>query len=141
LLAFSQCLERADDPVLSKEELAEIPPKDWGRVSLLFHSSVQLLNFEWNIIPLWKRVPLLKTETLFQKGRGSYVIFRKENQAYYLELSTIEQYVFTEFQKKATLGSICESLTQFLDEEEVPHYFIQLLTRWLSNYLFSKIVI
>lgn len=140
IAALSDTIDAADAPVLTRQDIAQVPAKVWPSMRLSLHPSVQLLTQQWNSIAIWEAVIRNSMPpTPMQLNELSHsVVWRKGIQSFYVAVTQTEASVLKHLQNAPSFAEICEGLSQFIDTEEVAQYAVNLLMRWLNEGLFSS---
>jgi hypothetical protein len=139
--SLGNSFDAADDPVISIEAMAQIPPDHWPGLQLLFHTSVHRINFVWNTPELWKAH---KAETTMPEIRENsapvpWIIWRQDLKIRFRSLENDEQLIFDAARQGANFADICDMLSKTLPPENVPPRAASILKRWVSDGLISRI--
>ncbi len=127
-----------DREVIGIESVMQIPPYDWAMMRFILHPSVYILDFQWNVIALWKNVsdkPMHNTFSI------PYIFWRKDLISQYCSLPEDEHYAIDAIMKGHTFGEICEGLCRWVDEQDAALRAASLLKGWISSKLISAVEI
>lgn len=142
LWALDKTIDAVDAPVLTAQDLAAIAEDSWPEMRLGLHPSVQLLSFQHNTVALWQALTNDHDLPAVQQTATNYcVVWRKEIQPFYCVVNTEESWVLQALQQQRSFEEICEGLLQWLSDEEVAQYAVNLLLRWLNDGMLSSIKI
>jgi len=138
--AWTSVLITTDATSISIEQLASIPQESWPALRLVAHPSVKLLQLNWNTAEYWQALQQnKKLPALMQLTKSNYcLIWRKGLQPFCLILSQEAGWVLQAFQAGKTFADVCEGLTEWMPEDEVAQYVVNLLMMWLKEGLFSE---
>lgn len=138
--ALSSSLETENAEIITVDNVAPIAQEDWPDMHFKFHSSVRLLNNQWNVTDIWQALVRDSEPSKPVYLESVYcVIWRKDIQAYYCNLNDREVWMLKALQDDRSFGEICEGLTQWLSEEEVAQYAVNLLVRWIKDGMFIEV--
>lgn len=141
LWQLNSTVDAADAPILTMEEIKAIPQDEWADMCLSLHPSVFLINAEWNILPIWQALIQKQTPPPVEKNPTQLTVWRKELQSYYAVLSVQEATVLKALKEGRSFGEICEDLVQWLPEDQVAPYAVNLLIRWLNEKMLSAVTV
>ena len=145
LAVFEWCLgqafDAADDNLFTEQDMATVAPEDWPEFKFKLHSSVQRLDFEWNILEMWQALtaesPIEVTAT---KDESFPILVWRENlSTHFRSIETYEQIAIDELIQDGNFTDICESLASIINEDEVPMRVASLLKGWIVHGLIQKV--
>lgn len=142
--ALAAALDAADAPHLCFNDLATIPPEEWGNMRLKTHPSLQKLLFFYNVLDLWNA--LNKGETIpktavYTKKTATCLVWRWNHESYFRLLTTgPEVRMIQAIQEGKTFSKICEDLCEWMDENEVPSFAANTLRSWTDEGIFTEII-
>ena len=140
--SLGQAFDAADDNLFSIEDMASIAPEAWPELKFKLHSSVQRLNFEWNIIEMWQSLtaedPVEVQAT--KEGFYPYLVWRENLSTHFRSMQQDEKFAFDVLAQAGSFTDICESLTKLMDEDEVPMHAASFLKVWIGQCLISDIL-
>jgi len=120
--SLGQAFDAADDNLLTEQDMTAIVPEAWPELKFKLHSSVQILDFEWNIIEMWQALTAeTPTEVTAAKGKRSYCLVWRENLAtHFRSIETDEKIALDKVVQGGDFTEICESLTKLLMKTNYP---------------------
>jgi len=132
-----------DRELIDMEAVMQIPQDDWVRMQFILHPSVYILDFQWNVIQIWKNLSQDNSpdEPLKYDISIPYIFWRKDLINQYCSLPQDECYAIESVIKGHTFGEICEGLCQWVDEQDAALRAASLLKGWISSGLISAIEI
>lgn len=150
-----------DKPIIKMDDLKQIQLEEWVELIFEFHPSVQLLTFHYNIPETWLHLEKHKITPTHEEGSTIEYLdeaakekFEVENIVEFIseystpktwmmwrefltcKFKTIgpEQYLMLEAIKNGeSFGDICEKLTKFMKQNEVPSFAILNITEWVQS--------
>lgn len=134
--ALGLAFDAADAPVLAMEQLAAIPPGNWGALRLVPHPSASRLTLATNATALWlafkeEEEPPAPTR-LAQPGQ--VLVWRSpEAMPMWRVLSPEETMMWDEAAKGVAFGVLCEMLATYDDPETAPARAAQYLSGWIAS--------
>ncbi len=141
--ALEMVIEAPDAPQLSFEQMASIPPDAWGNLILKTHPSLQLLPLFSNVPALWQAIRNDETlpETVFQTKPVVWLIWRFKQQAYFSPTTSEQLTMMRSIQEGQTFSQVCETLCEFLEEEQVVPFAAETLRNWIVEGIFSEFAV
>lgn len=138
---LGQAFDAADDKIFTEQDMASVAPEAWPELKFKLHSSVERLDFEWNIIEMWQALTAeIPTEISATKDTPSpWLIWRENLSTHFRSMEQDEQIAFDTLAQDGDFTDICESLANIVNEEEVPMHAASLLKGWISQNIISDI--
>ena len=139
--SLGQAFDAADNDIFTEQGMASVAPEAWPELKFNLHSSVQRLDFEWNIIEMWQA---LTTETPTEVSAAKdtsypWLIWRENLSTHFRSMEHDEQVAFDKLAQGGDFTDICESLANIINEDEVPMHAASLLKAWISQDLISGV--
>ncbi len=136
--ALGKALDAKDAPILTLQQLTQISPDNWPKLQLKFHPSIQTLTLYHNVNQLWKAAQQdQELQPPVKRAQATpWLIWRKGIEIHFRSMTAMEVYSFHAIQSK-TFSQMCEGLTQWYDEEQVPVKAIQLIQQWCQDLLIN----
>ena len=135
--------DAADAPILTVEEISQIPSEKWIDMQLFFHPSVHRFASKWNTVEIWQAyteeqniIQLVQNVTSIE-----WILWRKDDMNQFASLSIDEAWALDAIQKGATFGEICEGLCEWVEEESAAMHAASLLKGWLMSELMTSVKI
>jgi len=139
--AINTAVDAGDAPPVSKQNLEEIPQESWGDIVFECHPSLQILEFSYNTLLVYKALlddkEITPVETRQCLVSTACRIWRKERQIYYVSISPAENIFIESIQQKLIFSEICEKLAEKMPEDEVVNYAISQILTWLQDELIT----
>ena len=143
-----------DAPVLSLQDLANIPPENWADLSFAFHPSVHLLPLQWNVVQIWNALdqeqapssivntdePCLIWRQGFNSGFDLGFDLKQGLNAHFRSLDFAEYAALQLAISGVSFGALCEQLQENASEEEATIQAAQYLSGWLNDGLIAKAI-
>ena len=139
--SLGQAFDAADDIIFTEQDMSAVAAEDWATLKFKLHSSVQCINFEWNIVELWQALTdETPTEVTAAKEESTpWLIWRENLSTHFRSMQADEKAAFDTLHDDGDFTDICESLCEIIDESEVPMHAAGLLKGWISQSLISSI--
>jgi len=130
-----------DREIIDLEAVMQVPPDDWATMRFALHPSVYILEFQWNVIQIWKNLSQDDHPPEPSKYDISipYIFWRKDLINQYCSLPPDERYAIDSILKGHTFGEICEALCQWVEEQDAALRAASLLKGWINSGLISAI--
>lgn len=139
--SLGQAFDAADDDIFTEQDMTTIAPEAWPELKFKLHSSVQRLDFEWNIVEMWQALTAeTPTEVRAIKDETSpWLVWRENLSTHFRSMEQDEKVAFSAVAQGGNFTEICESLVSIINEDEVPMHAASLLKGWISQSLISSI--
>jgi hypothetical protein len=136
--ALGLAFDAEDAPILQLQDLADIPPEAWGELHFAFHPSLQLLDLDWNVIPIWQALDADETPPEPQQIHELCLVWRSDMNSHYRTTEALEHKAVQNVMAGATFASLCEDLFTTLGDDATLQA-AQYLSTWLEAGMISKI--
>jgi hypothetical protein len=104
----------ADQTPVREEDLANIPAEHWPQLRFRFHPSVRLVQYGWNILPVWRAVqegkPVPNVTDL--QAQETCIVWRKGLTTRFRTLSRDEIVACYAIKAGDTFSQLCDALVQ-----------------------------
>lgn len=139
--ALGLSFDAADSPSVGVEDMAVIPPQDWGRLRFGLHSSLQRLDLRWNVPVLWRAIDAEQPPQAPVAGEypQAWLIWRQELRTLFRSLSVAEAWAIDALQKREPFAAMCEGLCEWYDENHAASQAALYLRRWVQDGLVTRI--
>ena len=139
--AMTLAFDAADDPVVSIEDVAAVPPDAWAELRFIPHASIQRLEFLWNAPAIWKAMHAEKTLPPAKKSKApvSWIMWRKGLATYFRSMSVDEAWALDAMRVGQTFAEICAGLCEWKDEAQVAQHAAGLLKSWVGDALIARL--
>ncbi len=127
-LAFDSC----EAPLLTRADLAAIPPDDWGGWRLKAHPSVYLLDLELNTVAVWKALEADQPPPPIERSPASWLIWRHGLDPHFRSLEPAERDALAQVTQGARFSDICEALGRTMTEAAAVGQAAGYLAGWLD---------
>jgi len=140
---WSQAMSFDSSDVLSigVDSLRLLKPEEWMSLKLVFHPSVNIMQFFSNTPALWQALTqeIACPEIKREENAEHWLMWRDDLQVVYRPLDRLEVRALSDFLKGNNFSEVCEDLCEFLPAEEVPMRAAQHLQHWISSKLIIEI--
>lgn len=137
--ALGLAFDAEDQPVLTLQDLANIPPQDWADLSFQLHPSLQLLALKWNVLPVWQALNTGEAPPPFAKINEACLVWRQDMGSYYRSIADAEYQALQLMAAGANFAELCEFLQKDATEEQATMQAAQYLSGWLNENLITSI--
>lgn len=131
--------DAADAPVFALAEMALISPDQWAAMTFRMHPSLHRLTLSWNVVEIWHD-RLDKKPMQYEKPL-SWILWRKAFIPQFTSLLPDESLALSVIQQGRTFGALCESLCEFVTDQEAPFRAASLLKGWISEGLIESVIV
>lgn len=138
--ALSLAFDAEDVPVLSLQDLAVIPPENWGDLRFKFHPAVQLLSPKYNVLLVWQALNVEEAPPKVTQINEPYVVWRKELSSHYRSLEHAEYTAIQQMMAGASFADLCENLQVNASEDAATMQAAQYLATWLNEGLMTALM-
>lgn len=132
--ALNTAFDATDTPSFSQNNLAEIPPEQWGDLTFQKHPSVSRLTHITNAADIWSALSKEETPPPAKPTQKmtELIIWRGERKARFRPLAYDEAMIWDEAMKGAGFADLCEMLGTYWTPEEAPLKAASYLQGWLQ---------
>lgn len=128
--------DAVDDVILSIEDMAVISPEAWADLRFSLHSSVQRMNYFWNVAPIWQT--LINDQDLPEWNKNDtavpWILWRAPNYTIqFYSLSEEEAWALDAIKNGLSFAQLCEGLCHWLDEKDVGMRAATYLKGWIQK--------
>jgi hypothetical protein len=138
--ALSLAFDAEDAPVLVLQDLAVIPPENWGDLRFKFHPAVQLLSPKYNVLLVWRALNVDEAPPKVTQINESYVVWRKELSSHYRSLEHAEYAAIQQMMAGDSFAELCENLQENASEDAATMQAAQYLAAWLNEGLMTALM-
>jgi hypothetical protein len=133
--ALGLAFDATDAPILTLQDLAEIPPENWADLHFKFHPSVQLLALKWNVLLTWQALNAEETPPVAAQINEPCVVWRKELNSHYRSVDLAEYAAIQQLMAGASFGELCEKLQENTSEEQADNESMAQAAQYLAGWL------
>lgn len=131
--------DAADAPVLQVEDLAAVPPEQWGELRFKLHPAMRLLPLQCNTVAVWQALDAEQAPPPVTTLAESWLIWRRELNPHFRSLAAAELAALELIIAGASFADVCASLQAGLDEDAATMQAAQYLAGWLGDGLISEL--
>ena len=136
--ALGLAFDAEDAPILTLQNLAEIPPENWADLRFQFHPSMQLFTFKFNVLRVWQALNSEESPPKISQIDEPCSVWRKDLNSHYRSLEFAEYSAIQFVIAGASFGELCEKLQENGTEEQATMQAAQYLSSWLNEGLMTK---
>lgn len=139
---MSLVFDAADAPLVTIEDMGNIPPEAWATMRFDTHPSIHLVDLSWNVIALWQAI--MQEEPLPPPKKSApltWLFWRQDLINQFTSLSEEEAWALKALLQGATFGEIGEGLCRWVTEQEAGLRAATLLKGWIAAQLITRVII
>jgi hypothetical protein len=146
LARFERCLLFAfDAPEAVRanfETLQQLPPNQWPAMTLSFHPSCQIFETQWNCVESWQALKQNTTPPSPNTHSAiPWLVWRNaDNLTEFKSLTPAEIIILNLALNGECFATICESLCEFIPEDQVGEASVSILSAWIEQGIISQIL-
>lgn len=139
--AMTLAFDAADEPTLTVEAMATIPPDAWAGMTPVIQGGARCLRLHWNVAAIRNATdqetgaPELRQLEAPQEN----IVWRRDLTVYYRALETDEAWALGEAQRGTSFAELCEGLCAWAEPAEVAVRAAAILRRWVEDGLIREI--
>ncbi|MGQ0442594.1 MAG: HvfC/BufC family peptide modification chaperone [Methylophilaceae bacterium] len=139
--SLSLAFDAEDVPELKVQDLAQIPPENWGELRFKFQPAIQVVALRWNTILVWQALDVEQTppKPAQSSSHTSWLIWRHHLNAQYRSMEEMEALALHTGITGGSFAEICEALFQRMDEDATMQA-AQYLAGWLEAGLITELL-
>ncbi len=133
--------DAADDPLVTLDDMAAVPPSAWPALRFTPHASLHRLDLRWNVPAVWKaRAADHDLEPPEENSMPvGWVLWRQELATYFRSLEVDEAWALDALIAGRTFADICQGLCEWIDAQHVAAHAAGLLKRWITGGMIAKV--
>lgn len=139
--ALANAFDAEDVAELKLQDLAEIPPDNWGALQFGFQPALQIVPLHWNTVAVWKALDAEEVPPAPAKcdSYTTWLIWRSDLNPQFRSLDKAEAMALQMAMSGDCFAEICKSLEAELSAEEATLLAAQYLAGWLEQGLISEV--
>ncbi len=133
--------DASDSHIITIDTLYNIPPESWVDMQIRLHPSIHLMQFKWNVLPLWQAISQNQAVPELEQSESpvSWVFWRNNLINYYCSLADDEARAIGALINGYSFGEVCELLCEEGSEQDIAMRAASLLKGWILSGLISEI--
>ena len=137
--ALGEAFDAADDPVLTLEALATVPPSDWASLQFRPHPSVARVDLRTNAASIWVALHEKGTPPTVERCATPVrlIVWRQDLVPKFRDVSEEEAMMWHEAAAGVPFGVLCEMLSFRSDPDSAPLRAATLLQGWIASGMVS----
>lgn len=135
--------DAADAPRLCESDLACLEPTEWPTMCFRAHPSLRFCHVNWNIAPMWKALVADPPEEITAEPdpASAWLIWRDEEMiTRFRSMEVDEERALACLCAGGDFDEVCQSLTAFHNEDNVPLRAAALLKNWIGQGCLSELL-
>jgi hypothetical protein len=138
---LAEVFDAQDAESLTRAALSAIDPSAWSGLRFAFHPSLRQLKFEWNTAAVWKAMSAEETPPRPERADAAvaWLLWRQDLQNYFRSLTQPEAAALDAALSGCDFGEICESLSAWLPENEIPMAAATFVGNWADSGILVRI--
>ncbi len=137
--ALGLAFDAEDLAILQIQDLAAIPPETWGELRFKFHPSVQLFDFQWNVVPVWQALENDKTPPKPKEIKEPCAVWRNGLDSHFRTIDSIEYAAIEQVMSGISFEELCVSLAEH-DSDTAAQQAANYLAGWINEGMLLKTI-
>lgn len=134
--------DAAEAPRASVQQLQSIAPNDWPAITFTLHPSTQLFETHTNCVECWQALKINQTPPEPSQQMAYWLIWRNHDRlTEFISLDPVEFYFIQGIVQGDCFSSLCDELSNHMDEEHVSQFALNSLVPWLNAGIISTLKI
>jgi hypothetical protein len=132
---LAEVFDSADAEPVLRAALSAIDPSAWSELRFEFHPSLRRLLLHWNTAAVWQAMSRGETppDPSCAEHPMPWLLWRQDLQNYFRSMAADESAALDAARRGADFAQICEALTEWLPEAEIPLRAASLLGLWADS--------
>jgi hypothetical protein len=132
---LAEVFDSADAEPLQRAALASVDPSAWSELQFEFHPSLRRLFLQWNTAAVWQAMSRDEAppEPCCAELPMPWLLWRRDMQNYFRSMTADEAAALDAALRGADFAQICETLTGWLPEQEIPLRAASLVGLWADS--------
>lgn len=132
--ALRTAFDAAPATLLTPAELAAVPAQDWAQLVFTLHPSVQLLDLQWAVGPVWHALKSGTDEVPPPEALEHHLLVWRQGMNTQWKSLTPTETVFVQcLQERNSFGAVCMALSKHVDKENAASTAVQSIRQMLAH--------
>lgn len=132
---LAEVFDAADAEPKPRAAFSVVDPSDWSELQFEFHPSLRRLHLRWNTAAVWQAMSReeVPPDPLCAEQSVPWLLWRQNLQNYFRSMTADEAVALDSALRGDNFGEICEALSEWLPDEEIPLRAAGLLGTWADS--------
>ena len=132
---LTEVFHAADAKPVQRAALAAIDPAAWSGLTFTLHPSLRRLQFTWNTAAVWQAMSRNESppDPVAALEPVPWRLWRRHLQNYFRSMTPAEAAALDAAQRGATFGEMCQALSAWVPDEQIPLHAAGLLAAWADG--------
>jgi hypothetical protein len=132
---LAEVFDAADAEPQPRAAFSAIDPADWSGLQFAFHPSLRRLLLRWNTAAVWQAMSREEAppDPSCADQSVPWLLWRQNLQNYFRSMTADEAAALDSALRGENFGQICETLSEWLPDEEIPLRAAGLLGTWADS--------
>ncbi len=108
--ALGLSFDAEDEPIVSLQDMAKIPPENWAEFTFKLHPSALLLPLQFNVLQIWNALDCEEMPPTTVKTNAPCLVWHKDLNAHFKSTDVAECAALQLVIAGASFGELCENL-------------------------------
>jgi hypothetical protein len=132
---LAEVFDAADAEPKPRAAFSAIDAAAWSELQFEFHPSLRRLHFHWNTTAVWQAMSCQEAppDPVCAEHPVPWLLWRQNLQNYFRSMNIDEAVALDSALRGDSFGDICESLAEWLPDDEIPLRAASLLGTWADS--------
>ena len=132
---LAEVFDAADAEPKPRAAFSAVDPSDWSELQFAFHPSLRRLHLRWNTAAVWQAMSREEAppDPSCAEQSVPWLLWRQNLQNYFRSMTADEAVALDSALRGDNFGEICEALSEWLPDEEIPLRAAGLLGTWADS--------
>jgi hypothetical protein len=132
---LAEVFDAADALATPRAAFSAIEPSAWSELRFEFHPSLHRLHLQWNTTAVWQAMSRGEAppDPVCAEHPVPWLLWRQNLQNYFRSMTADEAVALDAALRGDNFGEICETLAEWLAEEQIPLRAAGLLGAWADS--------
>jgi hypothetical protein len=132
---LAEVFDAADAEPKPRAAFSAVDPSDWSGLQFDFHPSLRRLHLRWNTTAVWQAMSREESppDPSCAEQSVPWLLWRQNLQNYFRPMAADEAVALDSALRGDNFGEICEALSEWLPDEEIPLRAAGLLGTWADS--------
>jgi len=133
--------DAADDDIVTIEEMSRLPPEEWVDLTFTVHSSVHLIQLNWNVVAVYQAINANQSAPLLTKSNDTvqWILWRQDKDNRFCSLPNDEAFYLDALIAGHTFAELVTFASERMEMESAAMHVVSLLKGWLDVGLIATI--
>ncbi len=139
--AKASVFDAEDSPIITFADWGKVPSDTWLTVKFTFITALRRLVYDYETPEIYQAIN--KNQSLEEPVQlnkpVAWLMWRKDLNPHWFSMESDEDWFFIQARQGVSFGELCEGLSAWHSEEEIPARAAEIIRRWINEKMLANI--